>query len=52
MAWKGKVSLALLVAKAEAAQMLTHLYKLVPDMAPAAPQAAAAPADAAPNVEE
>ena len=52
VAWKGKVSLALLVAKAEAAQMLTHLYKLVPDMAPAAPQAAAAPADAAPNVEE
>jgi hypothetical protein len=52
VAWKGKVSLALLVAKAEAAQMLTQLYKLVPDMAPAAPQAAAAPADAARDAEE
>jgi 16S rRNA C967 or C1407 C5-methylase (RsmB/RsmF family) len=50
VAWKGKVSLALLVAKPEAAQMLTQLYKLLPDMAPAALAAAAAAVEEAPVV--
>jgi multisite-specific tRNA:(cytosine-C5)-methyltransferase len=48
-AWKGKVSLAVLVSKPEAVHLLQRLYRLCPHMAPgkAAPAAAAAAAPAA-----
>jgi hypothetical protein len=48
-AWKGKVSLAVLVSKPEAVHLLQRLYRLCPHMAPAKAGAAGAAAAAAPE---